>query len=91
MTDELHFMFNTPLGDVLLTHNQLKAVLDILGGCETVERAWLGSGKGDNASGYMMQVRPVNLDKVQVPCMIPEKINTLRLATKLYDASKESE
>lgn len=83
--------FKVPVGGsvALMTAAQLEAVLCILYECDMLYEHWVGSGQGTDGKNYLTQVRPFNLDTVNATPIMGAQIETLRLATKLFDANKD--
>lgn len=82
--------FKVPLfgQTVLVSGEQLERILEIVDDCDTANEEWVGPEKGTNGTSYMLRVATLSVDKVNLSVMMDDTIETLRLATKLYDQSK---
>ena len=73
---------------VLVSADQLEAILEVVADCETANDEWVGDGKGLNGTNYLPLIKKFSIDKVNLLPIMDDTIETLRLATKLHEESK---
>lgn len=73
---------------VLVSADQLEAILSVVADCETANDEWVGDGKGTNGTNYMPIIRKFSIDKVNLSPIMDDTIDALRLATKMRDEAK---
>lgn len=69
---------------VLFTPEQMDAVLQIVSQCECLDEKYVGPGKGENGSNYMVLLEPVNISELQLKAVMSDTIEARRLVTKLH-------
>lgn len=74
--------------DVLLTGEQLNTIIETLHGCDMLNSEYIGSGKGDNGTGYAKLIRQLDTSDMNISPLADDYVETLRLKTKLHDENK---
>jgi hypothetical protein len=76
---------------LLLTAEQLATIVDTINAVEYIGDEHVGKGLGDSGYdlAYRRVVRPFDsIERLQVTVIADDVVDTLRLATKMFDESK---
>lgn len=74
--------------DVLLSAEQLDAIINILHGTDLLNNEYIGSSKGDNGTSYAKMIRQLDTSELVISPLADDYVETLRLKTKMYDDNK---
>lgn len=84
----MKFKINIQSKEVLLTYEQLDTLVGILHGIDVMANEYVGGGKGDEGTNYLMSVRKLNTADMVFSAVHDDFVEAVRLKTKLHDESK---
>ena len=84
----MKFKINIANKEVLLTAEQLDNIIGTLHGIDMLNNEYVGSGKGDNGTGYAKLIRQLDTSDINISPLADDFIEALRLKTKLHDENK---